>query len=676
MQILSRLNGQQVEFFIEKDKKKNKIIGLNAQKKNLSISEEKILLKFSTVNDLEEGFKEIAALEEKKEALKTSLDIAELYELLKEEEDGYDYCDIADLIFPNSKELEQAAVLECLLEDKIYFRKKNFSFYAKEEEEVEDILNRIHKEQKKEEEKHLIEENSLKWFGDFFKDEDAEVDIVPPYVEEYVNPLLHFAIYGDFYVKKPQALEIMQKINRISEFNMSGNQPYAAFRLLSKLKLFSEDENLLLRRYSIAQSFSDEELLEAEQLNSKEEDFFLDENRENFTNIYTISIDDEQTKDIDDALSFEKTDFGYRFYVHIADVSHWIEKDSILDLLASKRTSSIYLADQVISMLPEVISENLLSLREKENKYALSYIIETNNEFDFIQHHIAPSVICVDRNFSYAEVDEILEDEEHELFNTFKPFYDFSLRFQEKRLYSWGGLDFAFSSVSAKIGKDSSDIKLKVFDPFSKSNLMIKEWMILANFLSASFCEDNNLPAIYSAQDEPDVDLDLKERQISDRVLFQEVVKYMKKSYFSLNQFRHFALGLRVYTQASSPIRRFLDLIVQRQIKHFLKYEEVLYSNDDLQVIKSNLEAQKPIIGTIENEGNKYWLLKYLQENYKNKALEAVVLKGLADGFLVEIQKVYLPAKIISKKQLSAGTFLEVKLHTIIPRIGLAMGNF
>ncbi len=197
--------------------------------------------------------------------------------------------------------------------------------------------------------------------------------------------------------------------------------------------------------------------------------------------------------------------------------------------------------------------------------------------------------------------------------------------------------------------------------------------MLLVNYISASFCNKHSIPAIYIGQEPPDESIPYE--IITDRATLQEVVRFMKKSYFSTIVRRHFALGLSTYTQATSPIRRFLDLLIQKQIKEFILSEKFFYSEEEVQNFRGNIEHLKGILGTIEDETNKYWLLKYLLQNFKNKFVEALVLKELPDGYLVEIFETNTMAKVKTQKILDIGQNVKFKLHTIFPRLGITMGN-
>lgn len=671
MNILSILNGNEFEFAAEKDRKKNKIIAINAQRKDISLNEEKVYLSFrSNGNSLEETLEELRNLETKKNTLKNEIQLKEIYELIESEKDGLAFDDIFSLCFSSKEPLEKIALYEKLLQDRIFFKHKNTVFIPKDSQEVEQSLKQIEIQKQKLTQKNIEEELVFKWLKEnLLKKEKPKT---PDFLFNYLNIIKNFCIFGDDFAKKNQAIELLKRIADETGFNIDGNLNFAAFKFLKEIGMVEEDENLLLKKYSIALMFSEEEIQESEKI---QQNFILNPaNRKDYRDLFTVSIDDQETKDIDDAFSMIEKDNGYQFLVHIADVTEILPKEGALEALAHRRTSSIYLPDIRLPMFPQNLSEGLFSLLEGQDRYAVTYSFETNRDYQITSSNIELSIVNLNKNLNYEEVDKLLSDEKHPDYAYFKHFLCFAENFQKKRLYENKGVDFLFSDVYPRVA--NGEIKLKYYNPLSKSNLIIKELMVLSNFMSADFCQKNSISSIYICQDAPDNFIELEERAITNKLALLEIVKFMKKSYFSTHPARHFALGLSSYTQSTSPIRRYLDLVVQRQIKQFLLSEESAYSVEEIQEIKAAVEIQKPVISTLEGETNKYWLLKYLLLNFRNKPLDAIVTKELADGYLVELEKTLTSAKIITKNELKIGEKIKVKVHTILPRLGLTMGNF
>ena len=673
MNILVYLNhNQNFEFLIEKERKKNKVLAVNFHKKDVSLSTDKIYASFSLpVSTLEAGIEEIARMEAKKNLLKDQMDVASVYQLLSEESEGIGAKEIASFVFEEASIFTETAVYEKLCGDKIYFKQKNALFYPKNKAEVEENLKKIEAEKQKTASKEELEEKAVSWIIEKIE-KKIEDPAVPQNVLSYVNLIRNFCIFGDDFQRKSQALELLQILSKKTGFGMEGNQVFAAFKFLKELGIFQEDENLLLQKYSITQNWAEEELSESKKI---ELEFQLQiQGRKDFRDIYTFSIDDKETKDIDDALSFYEKDGKYFFMIHISDVGEVLDHKNILEESAFRKTSSIYLPDFKLPMLPENLSENICSLKENTERYVLSYIIETDKDYQIINKSIEAAVAHIHKNLTYEEVNEILENPLHEQNHYFQHFYHFAKKFQGKRLSEWKGIEFAFPSVNPKIVDD--EIVLKYYDPFSKSGLIVKEMMILANYISAAFLKTHDIPAVYISQDEPDEELYLSDRIISNKAEFQEIVRFMKKAFLSTLSKGHFALVLPCYTQATSPIRRYLDLFTQRQIKHYLKTAQILYQEEEVLDIKVNIENLRPVIAQIESETNQYWLLKYLLIHQRNKVLDATVNKILPDGsFLAEIHLTRTVSKIIAKTQASPGQNIKVKLHTIIPRLNLSLGN-
>ena len=645
-----------IDFGIVKDLKKNKLVIFNISGKEVSLNPNKVIEKFnSNLQNIESAQSLIKELHNSKNEFKKTIRLEDLYNLVKDV-DSLSINEIYDLFFNEIDYSKKAGLFEILINDKVYFDFKENRFLPKSEEEIKRILDSIKAQEENKKEKIETEKNTLEWF----KNPTPEL---PKFVKEYINPIIELAIYPDT-KNKSTAIERLEKISAINGFNISGDINYAAFKLCNKLGIFEEDENLLLERYNISKDFNQKTLELAKGISNKKIEI---DKRIDLRKLYTFSIDDSSTKDIDDAISIEYKENKTLVYVHIADVEEIMDEE--LYEIAKDRVSSIYLPDIKIPMLPPIISENICSLIEGEDRYAVTYLFEIDSDFNILSNKILLSVINVDKNFSYEEVENIINSR-GPLCDTFDYLYNLSLKLQERRLNA-GGIEFAFSSIYPVV--DDKNIKLKKFDPFSKSVNIVKELMILANHMSAKFLDENKIPAIYICQESPDVRLNLENRVVKDKVLLLELLKYMKKSYMSSEPRPHFALGLNRYTQATSPIRRLLDLIIQKQIKSFLNNDKFL-DEDYIEEIIEVINNKRGIISEIESETNKYWLLKFLLE-YKNKKLEGVVIKEINGSYLVEINLTRTVAKIVSKKILEIGQNVEVKLHTIIPRLGIALGN-
>jgi len=674
LNILAYLSQGEIFFALEKERKKNKVLAVSPLQKDVSFAEDKILATFSfsdmTIPPLIEEAKKLI---EDFNQLEETLSLEELYLLVQEEEHGFLLEELTSFMFSSPSSLQKLALFSALLKDKIFFKQKNNQFFSKSQEEVDLTLKKIALEKEREEQKKQEKNIALNWLQAHLNKESLPQVLPPPKeVLSFLKPVKTLAIEGDESLKKSVALEILHHLNEISGLKIEGNPVYASFKLLRDLGVFHEDENLLIQRYALTlypQEEEKEEVLNLIQNFKKQEGF-----QENLTHLTTFSVDDAKTKDIDDAFSVENLPTGYRFFIHIAHASLYIPPKSLLDNRAFKKTTSLYLPNNVFSMLPLEFSENLCSLLEQKEKNALSFIIETNKNFEILNTAIKPSVVFIKKNKSYEEVNEILANPTHNSYWFFKTFYNFALIQQKKRLQEQHGIEFAFPTIIPKIVE--GQIVLKHYNPFSQSAFIVKEMMVLGNALAANFCKTHSLPIIYTAQDEPDAVFTLENRLITEKAEMLSIVKYMKKAYTTTQPHPHYALGLSCYTQATSPIRRYQDLVIQRQITAFITNKPLPYSIDAIYEIKTALEIQKPIISQIESESNKYWLLKYLLLHYRNKPLEGIVTKELPDGYLVEIQKTLTYAKIISKQNLELGQKIEVKLHTIIPRIGIALGNY
>lgn len=341
--------------------------------------------------------------------------------------------------------------------------------------------------------------------------------------------------------------------------------------------------------------------------------------RSDFRQLLTYTIDWKESKDLDDAISLEKTPEWYRLYVHIADVSHYIFEDSHLDREARKRGTSIYLADQVIPMLPKEISNGLCSLHPGEDKLTLTCIMDISKNGNLLKGEVVNSVIRSDFRLTYREVDEILKphlnsspqgekiqdrginigDEllfwntlSKDLFQNLQDLKTLTDILSKNTIERWA-LNFDFPETKVVLDDDGNPIEYKKYERYD-SYKIIEECMVLANeSVSKLFHKFPFLYRIHEDPDPEDVEKFTKLLEIvapntkipSDFSTLLELLKSkpelqgfqrlllrsLSKARYSEKNLGHFGLALKFYSHFTSPIRRYPDLQIHRIIKEIIK---------------------------------------------------------------------------------------------------------
>ncbi len=356
----------------------------------------------------------------------------------------------------------------------------------------------------------------------------------------------------------------------------------------------------VLKRYDIAEEFSEKALFEAEKMAAFEGDY---DDRLDLRGNTVITIDGEDSKDLDDAVSLEILDGGiYRLGVHIADVSSFVKHGSTLDKEAYSRGTSVYLADRVVPMLPKILSNGVCSLQPHVDRLTLSCIMDINSQGEIFDYKIAKSVIRSSERMTYRGVTEILEGRSkdfpllHEmLFNMEK----LAMLLRSKRM-SEGSLDFDFPEAKIKLDENGVPVSVEKYE-ITVSNLIIEEFMLAANRTVSEHMYWLGKPMMYRVHESPDdrklmnfakvahnfgyvlkglnnphpkamqAILEQCKGNPEERVLSTLLLRSLMKAKYSPESLGHFGLNAKFYCHFTSPIRRYPDLVVHRLLKEWLK---------------------------------------------------------------------------------------------------------
>lgn len=377
--------------------------------------------------------------------------------------------------------------------------------------------------------------------------------------------------------------------------------------------------------------------------------------RMDLTAVPMVTIDGEDAKDLDDAVSVERDGENYKLGVHIADVTNYVQENSALDREALDRGTSVYLVDRVIPMLPHQLSNGICSLNQGEDRLALSCIMTINKKGIVIDHQIAETIINVDRRMTYTNVKKILEDKDEEtiqeyeeLVPMFQLMEEVASALREKRRKR-GSIDFDFPETKMILDPNGHPIKIMPYDR-NIATKIIEDFMLIANETVAQNYFWQEVPFLYRTHDTPDPEkiqklatlirnfgysIKTSKEEIHPKELQKLLVsiegtdeepmisrltlRSMKQARYTVTNSGHFGLACEYYSHFTSPIRRYPDLQIHRIIKESLRgklkesriehYEKILP-----EVAKHSSEMERRA-EEAERETNKLKKVEYMEDH-------------------------------------------------------------
>ena len=391
----------------------------------------------------------------------------------------------------------------------------------------------------------------------------------------------------------------------------------------------------------------------------------------------TVTIDGEDAKDLDDAVSLTMDHENYILGVHIADVSNYVQEHSALDTEALKRGTSVYLVDRVIPMLPHALSNGICSLNQGEERLALSCIMTVNPKGEIIDHTITESVICVDRRMTYTNVKKILADHDPEVMAEYEPLVPMFEKMAElaailrKKRMKRGSIDFDFPETKVILDKNGNPVDIRPYDR-NVATKLIEDFMLAANETVAAEYYWRELPFVYRTHEQPDSEKIQKLSTFinnfgyslhigSDEVHQKELQKLlekidgtseeplisrltlrsMKQARYTVENTGHFGLAADCYCHFTSPIRRYPDLQIHRIIKDSLRgrlgEKRIGHYTQILPEVAKHASEMERRADEAERETIKLKKVQYM-ENHIGETF-AGVISGVAEyGFFVELE--------------------------------------
>jgi exoribonuclease II len=588
----------------------------------------------------------------------SSLEIA--WELLVETGEAVTPAEMANLLFSESEPSHSYAAHYLLSDDKIYFKQKGDGYEPRTAAQVADRKHQLEVEALKARgQQEFVErvEQALKGEAVEWQRHDRHrLESLEKYaalLADIIRVGLNYDSLARAYPPPAPVLETMNLLGRPTT-------PQGAFQLLVDLGWWTPHENLFLRRSSIPVQFPSKVLEVAQQrLESHPPD--RDINRLDLTNLKVYTIDDESTTEIDDGLSWELLPDGRdRLWVHIADPTRWLIPEDELDLEARKRGSTVYLPTGMVPMFPEVLATGPMSLVQGKVCFSLSFGIVLDETGAVEEYSIHPSLIKPTYRLTYEDVDEMLE-----LHVQAEPEITAIANWAKRRKtwrYNQGAISINMPEAMIKVKDD--DISIDVLED-SQSRQLVAEMMIVAGEVAAKYGQQHNIPLPFRGQPQPELPPEQELIQLpAGFVRACAMRRCMPKSEMSITPVRHAGLGLDTYTQATSPIRRYSDLLTHFQLKAHLRGEVLPFSAEELKEVMMTVSTITQEVTMVERQTNRYWALEYLRR-HPDKSWQATVLMWLREDSglaLILLEELGLQLPMFFKRSVKLGEQLFVKV--------------
>ena len=403
----------------------------------------------------------------------------------------------------------------------------------------------------------------------------------------------------------------------------------------------------LIYREGLSEEFSNEAMQQTKEVIKEKIDY---SNRKDLTKLPIITIDGADAKDLDDAVYVEKLENGnYKLIVAIADVSHYVKKDTVLDLEARHRGNSVYLVDRVLPMFPKEISNGICSLNEKEEKLTFSCEMEIDLKGDVVNYEVYKSVIKSVHRMTYKDVNAIL-DGDKDLINEYSDIYEMLKQMLElskilrAKKFTRGSIDFELPELKVVLDEDNNKVEKVLLRDRGEGEKIIEDFMIAANETVAERIYWLELASIYRTHEKPDREkiVGLNEilakfgykipnfdnlhpkqfQEIIERskdketsmLVHKTILRALKQARYTVEDIGHFGLSSSHYTHFTSPIRRYADLMVHRVLFSSIDNSVKQLKLADLDEIAQHISKTERVAMKVEDESVRIKLVEYMQK--------------------------------------------------------------
>ena len=403
----------------------------------------------------------------------------------------------------------------------------------------------------------------------------------------------------------------------------------------------------LIYREGLSEEFSNEAMQQTKEVIKEKIDY---SNRKDLTKLPIITIDGADAKDLDDAVYVEKLENGnYKLIVAIADVSHYVKKDTVLDLEARHRGNSVYLVDRVLPMFPKEISNGICSLNEKEEKLTFSCEMEIDLKGDVVNYEVYKSVIKSVHRMTYKDVNAIL-DGDKDLINEYSDIYEMLKQMLElskilrAKKFTRGSIDFELPELKVILDDDNNKVEKVLLRDRGEGEKIIEDFMIAANETVAERIYWLELASIYRTHEKPDREkivvlneilakfgykipnfdnlhpkqfqeiIERSKDKETSMLVHKTILRALKQARYTVEDIGHFGLSSSHYTHFTSPIRRYADLMVHRVLFSSIDNSVKQLKLADLDEIAQHISKTERVAMKVEDESVRIKLVEYMQK--------------------------------------------------------------
>lgn len=486
-------------------------------------------------------------------------------------------------------------------------------------------------------------------------------------------------IVGDIFVpveRSKGAVSGHKVVCEITDYGRDNRKPEGKVtEILGHVNDPGVDIMSIVKGYELPTEFSEKIMHQAERVANEVSEADM-AGRRDLRDVQMVTIDGEDAKDLDDAVSLTRDGALYQLGVHIADVTNYVQENSALDWEARERGTSVYLVDRVIPMLPHKLSNGICSLNAGENRLALSCLMTIDQKGEVVSHEIVESVIKVDRRMSYTSVKKILEDrdeaecrEYEALVPMFELMRELAAILRENRKKR-GSIDFDFPESKIILDGQGHPVEIKPYER-NVATKIIEDFMLIANETVAEHFHWMELPFVYRTHDNPDPEkisklstfirnfgyfIKSRQEEIHPKELQKLLAKIedtpeealisrltlrsMKQAKYTVNCTGHFGLACQYYCHFTSPIRRYPDLqihrIIKEQIRGRLNEKRIEHYNEILPEVAKHSSEMERRADEAERETDKLKKVEFMEQHI-GELYEGVISSITAWGVYVEL---------------------------------------
>lgn len=461
------------------------------------------------------------------------------------------------------------------------------------------------------------------------------------------------------------------RIDRLAARLNRGFQGTAHFRaraLLREIAYWGDDISIELLKYDISKEFDDAIEDEALRVYKKAPDF---SSRRDLRSLECFSIDDNDTLDIDDALSLESLPNGqHRLGIHIAAPAWSIAFDSPLEREARQRATTIYLPKCRVPMLPMILSEHGLSLIPNEARAAISFLLNFDAKNQLISYDIVPSVIQSRQRISYDTAEQRIEFGADSIADNLRTILDITdASQQERRMH--GSIEIDLPEFKLKYDATSEKYQHELIDSSMMSRQLVSECMVMANVLAAKFCDEHKIACLFRTQASPHSMPSPEELAEMPNALMRGLTmrRNMLPAVSSMTPDWHAGLGVSHYLQVTSPLRRYADLLLHYQLEHYFQHGSARFSGEEFSTLLAETDHGLEAARGASGEANRNAVYLYLAQ-HKGETVEAIIVnypQERSDHAQVFLTATMLRANVSTKMRWPLGSLCTLKIDHVDP---------